>query len=197
MTTLKFIICTYLYYFPFLFILIKPFKYKRLFLCQFFSWEDSNTNKKLRGCNTNAEKLKGFIRMKRKEKYFFSCAWKDRLCMCVVCWTLLYDFFIDSFIRRGCSENCTGGFILHWGVSLTRRKFSGQMNQVATSAHLTLGTPQSVWAQPCACILLFMQHSDSPWADEGWTQLFQRLLLSFLCWLENRLQNEINFPWQE
>lgn len=142
MTTLKFITCSYLYYFLFIFILIKPFKYKKLFLCKFFNWEDLNTNKKLRGCNPNAEKLKGFIRMKRKEKYFFPCAWKDRLCVCVVCQTLLYDFCIDSFIRRGCSENCTGGFVLHWGVSLTRRRFSGQTNQVAVSAPLTLGTPR-------------------------------------------------------
>lgn len=158
MTTLKFIMWSYLYYFPLLFIIIKPFKYKRLFLSKFFSWEDLNTNKKLRGHNRNAEKLKGFIRMKSKENFFFPCAWKDRLYMCVICQTLLDDLCIYSFIRTGCSENFCGGFILHWGVSLTRRRFSGQMNQhISPWVH-----PESVWAQPCPCVLLLTRHSTSP-----------------------------------
>lgn len=81
MTTLKFIMGSYLYYFPLLFILVKPFEYKRLFLCKFFSSEDLNTNKKLRGHNPNAEKLKGFIRMKSKV-IFSLCMGKQALYVC-------------------------------------------------------------------------------------------------------------------
>lgn len=139
MTTVKFIMCSYLYYFPLLFILIKPFKYKRLFLCKFFSWEDLNTNEKRP--QSQCWETQRFYKNEKQRKIFFPCTWKDGLCMCVVCQTLLYNFCFYSFIRRQCSENCSGGFILHWGVSLTRRRFSGQMNQVEISAHLTLGTP--------------------------------------------------------
>lgn len=39
-------------------------------------------NEKLRSHNPNAEKLKGFIRMKSKEKYFSLCMKRQALYVC-------------------------------------------------------------------------------------------------------------------